>query len=169
MEKITVLAHFYFSNIFLGGKKQLCHEAKKFPGFTRSNKLLNLRFLSSKKGSQTLGEVQLKQPVAQVCLTVYKKSIYPIEVKLEKKWGKFSCHEGNTTHWLLVEMRDSSTRRVGVINVKNEFELCKSLFCCGRRLLLIHDDGNTRYGGIKTTHHFSSNFKLQNKSCAGTS
>ena len=89
MEGITVLAHFYFSNIFLGGKKQLCHEAKNFPGFTRSNKLLNLRFLSSKKGSQTLGEVQLKQPVAQVCLTVSKKSIYPIEVQLERSRENF--------------------------------------------------------------------------------
>ena len=86
MVEITVLAHFYFSNIFLGGQKQLCHEAKKFPGFTRSNKLLNLRFLSSKKGSQTLGEVQLKQPVAQVCLTVCKKSI---EVKLERNGENF--------------------------------------------------------------------------------
>ena len=150
-------------------KSNCAMRLKNFQGLPAPTNYLICVFFLRKKGSQTLGEVQLKQPVAQVCLTVYKKSIYPIEVKLEKKWGKFSCHEGNTTHWLLVEMRDSSTRRVGVINVKNEFELCKSLFCCGRRLLLIHDDGNTRYGGIKTTHHFSSNFKLQNKSCAGTS
>ena len=102
MEEITVLAHFYFSNIFLGGKKQLCHEAKKFPGFTRSNKLLNLRFLSSKKGSQTLGEVQLKQPVAQVCLTVYKKSIYQIEVKLERNGENFRAMKvtQHTGYWL---------------------------------------------------------------------
>ena len=101
MEEITVLAHFYFSNIFLGGKKQLCHEAKKFPGFTRSNKLLNLRFLSSKKGSQTLGEVQLKQP-AQVCLTVYKKSIYQIEVKLERNGENFRAMKvtQHTGYWL---------------------------------------------------------------------
>ena len=103
MVEITVLlAHFYFTNIFLGGKKQLCHEAKKIPGFTRSNKLLNLRFLSSKKGSQTLGEVQLKQPVAQVCLTVYKKSIYQIEVKLERNGENFRAMKvtQHTGYWL---------------------------------------------------------------------
>ena len=89
MEEITVLAHFYFSNIFLGGKKQLCHEAKNFQGLPAPTNYLICVFFLRKKGSQTLGEVQLKQPVAQVCLTVYKKSIYQIEVKLERNRENF--------------------------------------------------------------------------------